>query len=1061
MKFSDIKPRILLEGGNVTINDQSADRIDANAREQAIPLLNNSLQAINAAFAQYSGQPLWHAELLSSGAFLSGSAFHFFDRANISDLKFVQAKPTVGDIDTQIDIEMRDQVIEWLLALPPGSRLGDAVYVGIKRDPASLGGAQLITLWTLPGLQIKTRNADGTTTVRGTNVQIDLELKEFETRPGTKFRQPTRWSAFSASSSWTDIAAGVKGVFHKYLIQSLTKLTEQTIIIRKPVYNRKTKQYDSYKYSEPKRASVYVFAVGSREGGGLRPAFTPVLDSTGRQEEIDGVPVYDEQGATGYIKDIDQIFANIFGDRIKPRELKKLSANFDSFTGLLGIMKKYLTIDERQLIADKFKEKIIGTDERGRRAQELYRTDGDKDKKEKLTAYNLLNQTLGTKPVPGFSEIVQDYYATYGRIGATEESLHEAQDSKYQRVGVRHIYMPGSSTEMPDPVFIELCQEIAANNGKLDIAEIHLKVDAAGRWFGRDESGEPFFLPKFIPNQAARPLTMQDVGTFERQAREANLPPEKIEFAKSYDEAIRMILDSEWIRRLPKDTIVEAEMLYNDLGRRTDGGIKFKSIVYDPKRLGSKMTLAPFKYSVYSTGRPHPQSREIQNTLLKSSDKTVKFVDTLLSGRGIDVSKIVDPVANMDDKLSSALKSRNRQSPEREQARQILTQARQQLSQAIYNSDKIKGRDQLGKSIEGYIIKMPSGITAKVTSPEMQKAVASTVAYRKDKAATRQQPAASKRTRTAVVTIGSFAGHRGHQRLINMVIDTARRVGGDPFVYVSPKVGPDDPMPAEVKLETLRRLYPDLGSRIQTWAPGGTPVKKIEKELVLPPDSPYKHIIVIVGNDRYDSFRSWMATLAKRMQDPRYPGSHNSVTFDTQMINRSEEGGGDGWSFTKLRNALKNPDYSDEQKLAVWMRGFDGVTLGEAYVRRLMQIAAQGMGLQPQIQKEDDLDERFNLPGHLGTRRDRFKSLRKEAATGPKFTGYFRGTDRPPVGRKLVGESIEPGDRIRTRGLVSNGIVESIEYYRPFGEMAVYYKDGDDKLMRTPISNVIKIPQGE
>ena len=1056
MKFTDFKPRILLEGGNAIINNQSADRIDSNAREQVVPLIDNSLRAINAAFAQYSGKPLWHAELLASRAFLSGSAFHFFDRENIKDLKFVAAKPTVGDIDTQVDAEMRDEIIAWLQKLPPGSRLGDAVYIGVKDDPAALAGGQFITLWSFPGIQIKTKQADGTTNVRGTNVQIDLELKEFETRPGTKYRQPTRWSAFSASSAWGDLEAGVKGVFHKYLIQALTYLTTQTVVIRKPVYNRRTKEYDTYKYSEPTQSPMYSFAVASKEGGGLRPTLSPVLDSTGRQEEVDGVPVYDLVGSTGYTRNIDDMFASIFGDRIKKSEFKKISNQFDSFIGLLGIMKKYLTQEERTLISDKFREKIIGRDDRNRRAQELYKGDPTKDRKEKLTAFNLLNKTLGTTPIPGFNDMVNDYYATYDKASRTEESITEAADPKYKRVGVKHIYMPGSTVELPDAMFIDLCREIADNNGLLDSAEIHLKVDGAGRWFGKDQSGEPFFLPKKL----IKPLTINDVGTFEKYARENNVSPEQIEYFKAYDDALRHILTSDWIKRLPKDTIVQAEMLATGMGQRTDGGIKFKSIVYDPKKLGSKMTLVPFKYNVYSTGEPHPKSREIQELLLKSSDKDTKFVNSALSSQGIDVSKIIDPVVNMDPKLVAALKSRSKDTPEKQQAKDILTKARQQLSQTIYSSNKVKGRDQLGKSIEGYIIKMPSGITVKVTSPEMQKAVAATQADRKSKAATASP--VSNRTRTAVVTIGSFAGHRGHQRLIDLVLNTARQLGGDPFIYVSPKVGPDDPIPPNVKLETLRRLYPDIVNHIQTWDPAGTPVKKIEKEIVLPANSPYKHVILIVGNDRYETFKRWMGVLAQRMQDPRYPGSHNSVTFDTQMINRSEEGGGDGWSFTKLRNALKNPDYSDEQKLAVWMRGFDGVKLGEEYIKQLMQITAQGMGLQPQIQKEDDLEERFNLPGHLGTRRDRFKSLRKEAATGAKFTGYFKGQDRPPVGRRLVGgESIEPGDRVRTKTLISNGIVESIEYYRPFGEMAVYYKDANNCLMRTPISNVIKIPYGE
>lgn len=1025
MKFIDLKPRLLLEGGNVTINDQSADRIDASAREQIVPLIDNSLRAINAAFAQYSGRPLWHNKLLTSRAFLSGSAFHFFDRENIKDLKFVAAKPTVGDIDTQVDVEMRDEIIAWLQQLPPGSRLGDAVYVGVKDDPVSLGGAQFITLWTFPGIQIKTKRADGTTIVRGTNVQIDLELKEFETARGTDYRQPTRWSAFSASSAWADLESGVKGVFHKYLIQALTKLTDQTVIIRKPVYNRKTKQYDSYKYSEPTLSSMYTFAVGSKEGGGLRPTLSPVLDATGRQEDIDGIPVYDPVGTTGYTRDIDTIFSNIFGDRIKSGELKKLSSQFDSFTGLVGIMKKYLKSNERQIIADKFREKIIGSDDRGRRAQELYKGDAEKDRKEKLTAYNLLNKALGTTPTPGFSEIVNDYYATYDKAGRTEESITEATEPNYKRVGIKHIYMPGSTVEMPDMMFVDMCREIADNNGRLDNTVIHLKVDGAGIRFGRDEAGRPFFMT----SKVTKPLTQDDVGTFERYAKSTGAETARVEFAKNYDTALDHIVNSDWIKTLPTNIIVQAEMLYAPMGTPADGGIKFVNIPYDPKQLGTKMTLVPFLFRVFSTGEVHPESRSIKTRLLKSSNKQTKFVDSELSSRGIDVSQIVDPVANMDSRLLDTLKPRSKDTPERQKAKEILTRARQQLSQAIYSSNKIKGRDQLGKNIEGLVINMPNGIMAKVTSPQMQSAVRD-----KQAAKTSQKPVENKRSRTAVVTIGSFAGHRGHQRLINLVLDTARQIGGDPFIYVSPKVGPDDPMPAQVKLETLRRLYPDIANRIQTWDPAGSPVKKIEKELVLPENSPYKQVILIVGNDRYDTFKKWMDTLSKRMKDPRYPGSHNTVTFDTRMINRSEAGGGDGYSFTKLRSALANPDYSDEQKLAIWMRGFDGVTLGEAYIRKLMQIAAQGMGLQPRVKQQE--------------------------GTGPKFTGYFKGTDRPPVGRRLVGDSVEPGDRIRTRGLVSNGIVESIEYYRPFGEMAVYYRNTDNVLLRTPISNVVKIPQG-
>lgn len=127
-------------------------------------------------------------------------------------------------------------------------------------------------------------------------------------------------------------------------------------------------------------------------------------------------------------------------------------------------------------------------------------------------------------------------------------------------------------------------------------------------------------------------------------------------------------------------------------------------------------------------------------------------------------------------------------------------------------------------------------------------------------------------------------------------------------------------------------------------------------------------------------------------------------------------------------------------------------------------IAMKKAGKRPK--NEDAVDERFNLPKRLGTRKDRFKSLRKESqgGPGPKFTGYFRGKDKPPIGQRLVGESsleIQPGDHIRTVKMAYHGIVESVELYRPFNEQAVYFRTTEGQLLRTPVSNVMRIPVNE
>lgn len=60
-----------------------------------------------------------------------------------------------------------------------------------------------------------------------------------------------------------------------------------------------------------------------------------------------------------------------------------------------------------------------------------------------------------------------------------------------------------------------------------------------------------------------------------------------------------------------------------------------------------------------------------------------------------------------------------------------------------------------------------------------------------------------------------------------------------------------------------------------------------------------------------------------------------------------------------------------------------------------------------------------------------------------------------------VPESIQPGDTVRTVDMSRRGIVESVELYRPFQQLAVYFRTVDNQLLRTPITNVVRIPIGE
>jgi hypothetical protein len=244
----------LTEGGNVQIGDKSAERIDLNkiSRDDITPEIEQTLDAFNAAFKKLHNIPIWSGELFASKKFLSGSAFHFFDRA-IATAEFKQYKNTVGDIDTQVDAAL-EKSVEAFLSTNAGKKFGAATLIGHKNS-----AGQSISLWYFDKHKI--------------NVQIDLEYVDFANGV------PTDWSQFSHSSDWSDIKAGIKGAFHKYAMRALTSKTLRDIIILKGKKEVPTKI----------KATDLAFSVTQ----GLRTKIEPVTID-GKHQHKDGLQVYRE-----------------------------------------------------------------------------------------------------------------------------------------------------------------------------------------------------------------------------------------------------------------------------------------------------------------------------------------------------------------------------------------------------------------------------------------------------------------------------------------------------------------------------------------------------------------------------------------------------------------------------------------------------------------------------------------------------------------------------------------------------------------------------------------------
>jgi len=342
---------IILEGGNVQIGDQEAERIDLGQfdRDEIVPIFKEALIAIDAGFKKMFRKPLWNPKLLASNKFLSGSSIHFFNLKGIPTQEFVKHKQTVGDIDTQVDKNFTAEA-EQFLSEVQGHALGPATLIGYKKSVE-----QIITLWSFNHPPM--------------NVQIDLEFVDYD----QKTNAPTEWSAFSHSSDWGDITAGIKGVFHKYLLRALSTPSLRDVVVL------------SGKKETPKKVKTTDLAFAVTRG--LRYKLSPVMDGD-QQRILDGLPVYKEipTSASTYETNLVAMCKIFFGEEFDPADVEK----YWSFVGGIDLVKKYFNPEQQAGVILGFAHTLWGPG-----GQELYRGEPEKDNADKTAAFDMMVKTLG------------------------------------------------------------------------------------------------------------------------------------------------------------------------------------------------------------------------------------------------------------------------------------------------------------------------------------------------------------------------------------------------------------------------------------------------------------------------------------------------------------------------------------------------------------------------------------------------------------------------------------------------------------------------------------------
>lgn len=417
---------------------------------------------LNDAHDAMFGYPLWPqlTSNLSTGLIFAGSTNHIFDK-KITEEDLISGMDEVSDLD---------------LYIPTRDRRGDTLSLLFK-DLANSGsplGAFTVMCYKEHDLKKKSSIPGETLAVdRGTNaifkyltesgdnayIQIDFmpsAVPVGDEDPEDQ-KKMSLWVMLSHSSDWDDRKEGVKGVFHKYLIQSLfsviTRIAKGKIItagsLKPKIVRNKQLGYD-IKVKPPqvsdtetkkglrmssfsvekavstKRLTIMKDVIDGiiadlpedlpEEVKGLvRKEILNAISVAGLEEEdlykkTSDISTDSEEDPRGYVTDVYEIFKMLFGFIPDHETLRSLY----SFRGLLSLIRDHILPSEngqqkcREIFVD-FIDRLFGP-----AAQEIDTQSGQNDAKKKNSAIERIKKEVEFKDLlPSESEIKQIRWVYY------------------------------------------------------------------------------------------------------------------------------------------------------------------------------------------------------------------------------------------------------------------------------------------------------------------------------------------------------------------------------------------------------------------------------------------------------------------------------------------------------------------------------------------------------------------------------------------------------------------------------------------------------------------------
>jgi len=342
----------------------------------------------------------------------------------------------------------------------------------------------------------------------------------------------------------------------------------------------------------------------------------------------------------------------------------------------------------------------------------LYKGDPESDRAEKEVALNTLVKGLGVNYNKADVDNLRNGFYTKYKVKASVTEDVKASP----RQGVQHLQ------KMKDVEFIDFIRNVKDElGGKLSNVKMTLKIDGLGARFGKDANGRVFF-------ESSRSGPIFTGGMFAAHAKSRGFEGENLERAHHYDEIFNLVTTSQFAKKVPNNTKVACEILYNPMAEETEKGLKFVTVSYDKAVLGAKMSIVPLYCEIASTSEPHPDSDKIKQMLVSTKEENgIRFIDNRLGyHKEIDATAIIDPLLTLvDDKFISTITSRTRaDAGAKSELKALVQTVKDQLGAFIIQHPDIAGKGRLGKEIEGLILYRDGQAPVKVTTPDFKQAIA-------------------------------------------------------------------------------------------------------------------------------------------------------------------------------------------------------------------------------------------------------------------------------------------------------------------------------------------------